>query len=137
MTVAEFVDRIMRMPFVPRGRDYSGGDCWAVPYLLHRDVLGRALPAFDTQYFTAGETGADRAVIEALAYHERLRWTAVEIPQMGDVALLRCIGRPCHVGVMLDARRFLHIESAVGAAVERLASPLWQRRCEGVYRLEK
>ena len=54
MNLPVFVDRIMDMPFVARGRDYEGGDCWAVVWLLWRDVLGRDLPAYDTGYATAG-----------------------------------------------------------------------------------
>ena len=134
MELPDFIDRIMHMPFVDRGRDYSGGDCWAVVWLLWRDVLGRDLPAYDTGYDTAGASAWDRATVSGLVESEAVNWRRVDAPQLGDVALLRCGGRLCHVGAMIDPQRFLHIETRQGAMIERLSAPLWARRCEGVYR---
>ena len=135
MDLPAFVDRIMDMPFVARGRDYEGGDCWAVVWLLWRDVLGRDLPAYDTGYSSAGASAVDRSLVGRIMLRERVKWELTEEPSLGDVVLLRCSGRACHVGVMIDDRQFLHIEDRRGATVERLTSPIWQRRCEGIYRL--
>lgn len=134
MTVAEFVDRIMPMAFVEHDRSYERGDCWAVVWLFHRDVLGIDLPLYDTGYVTAGRTRADRDAVGGIMGAEKVKWSKVDRPQMGDVPLLRCGGRACHVGVMIDARRFIHIENKTGVLIESLSAPLWVRRCEGVYR---
>ena len=135
MKLPVFVNKVLFMPFVARGRGYDGGDCWAVVWLLWRDVLGRELPAYDTQYATAGASAVDRAVVSGIMARERVKWKKIDAPRLGDVALLRCSGRNCHVGVMLDDNSFLHIEDRRGAMVEKLSNPIWQRRCEGVYRL--
>jgi len=44
-----------------------------------------------------------------------------------------------HMGVVLgDSRRFIHILSVKrGVAIERLDSPLWERRIEGFYRTKE
>jgi cell wall-associated NlpC family hydrolase len=134
MTAAEFVERVMRMEFCAHGRSYDRGDCWAVVWLFYRDVLGIALPLYDTGYMTAGRTREDRAAVGGIVAAEKVKWLQVDTPSVGDVVLLRCGGRACHVGVMLDKARFVHIENRNGTMVESLSSPLWSRRCEGVYR---
>lgn len=134
MTVAEFVERIMGIEFVARERSYERGDCWTVVWLFYRDVLGIDLPLYDTGYRTAGESRADREFVAETMSASRIDWTPVVRPQVGDVPLLRCGGRACHVGVMIDAARFIHIENRTGVMVESLSSPLWRRRCEEVYR---
>lgn len=134
MTAAEFVESVMRMKFCARGRSYERGDCWAVVWLFYRDVLGIDLPLYDTGYMSAGSTRKDRAAVSCIVAAEKVKWAQVDTPRTGDVALLRCGGRACHVGVMLDRSRFVHIENRNGVMVESLASPLWSRRCEGVYR---
>lgn len=135
MSVPEFVERIMDMRFEPRERSYEAGDCWTVVWLFWRDVLGRQLPMYDTGYHTAGASAVDRSMVGRIMAREREKWFATEHPCLGDVVLLRCSGRACHVGVMISRQRFLHIEDRRGALVESLSSPIWQRRCEGVYRL--
>lgn len=135
MSVPDFVSKVMGMTFVDRARSYEQGDCWAVVWLFYRDVLGISLPAYDTQYECAGSTSGDREQIGAIMAREKMAWRKVDAPQTGDVALLRCGGRNCHVGVMIDHARFLHIDKQRGAMVESLTSPAWARRCEGVYRL--
>ena len=135
MNLPVFVNKVLCMPFVARGRDYEGGDCWAVVWLFYRDVLGRDLPAYDTGYATAGASDVDRSMVGRIMIRERVKYEQTDAPRLGDVVLLRCSGRACHVGVMIDDRQFLHIEDRRGATVERLTSPIWQRRCEGIYRL--
>ena len=137
MDVAEFVERVMSMEFTPRGRSYEQGDCWAVVWLLWRDVLGRELPEYNTGYASAGASDVDRSLVGRIMARESAKWRKTEHPCLGDVPLLRCSGRACHVGVMINRRQFLHIEDRRGAMVERLSSPIWSRRCEGVYRLVK
>lgn len=134
MTFSEFVERVMAMDFTHHGRTYEHGDCWAVVWLFYRDVLETELPLYDTGYMTAGETPEDRDNVGAIMARERVAWISTTAPRLGDVPLLRCGGRSCHVGVMLDSDRFVHIEDRRGAMVESLSSPLWRRRLEGVYR---
>lgn len=134
MTVAQFVDRVMGMEFRAHERSYERGDCWTVVWLFYRDVLGIELPLYDTGYVTAGGTRADREAVGGIMGTERVKWAKVTGPTLGDVPLLRCGGRACHVGVMIDDRRFIHIENRAGALIESLSAPIWARRCEGVYR---
>lgn len=134
MTLAEFARRAIRVPFVDRGRDYDGWDCYGLLRCGYRDVLGIELPAHDIGYETAGDTAQDREAIHRMVMAGRAAWRRIDAPEPGDVPLLICIGRPVHVGLMIDRERFLHCERAIGTVIERLRAPIWARRCEGVYR---
>lgn len=136
MTLTEFVTRAVSVPFVDRGRDYDGWDCWGCVRAALRDVWGIDLPSHDTGYETAGETPQDREAIRTLVMAGRAQWRRVDVPEPGDVPLLICIGRPVHVGLMVDGQRFLHTERRIGTVIERLSAPIWARRCEGVYRYD-
>lgn len=135
ITIPEFVNKVMGMTFADRERCYARGDCWTAVWLFYRDVLGIDLPAYDTQYGDAGETPADRKRISALMVREKKKWRKVDDHRVGDVVLLRCGGRNCHVGVVIEKGLFLHIDKPRGAMIERLDSPVWARRREGIYRL--
>lgn len=134
MTRDEFVSRALTVPFVDRGRDWSGWDCYGLLVVHRREIFGVELPLFDAGYETAGNTRADREAIAALEPAARAAWRPVDRPEVDDILVLRCWGRPIHVGVMVGPDRFLHAERAIGTVVERLASPVWAKRIEGAYR---
>lgn len=53
---------------------------------------------------------------------------------MGDVIVLRLLGHPMHVGVVLGDRQMLHIEEGIDSAIESYAGPRWQHRVFGFFR---
>jgi len=135
MNLPVFVNKVLCMPFVARGRIMRVVIAGLLCGLFYRDVLGRDLPAYDTGYATAGASAVDRSMVGRIMIRERVKWEQTDAPRLGDVVMLRCSGVACHVGVMIDSKRFLHIEDRRGAMVESLTAPIWQRRCEGIYRL--
>lgn len=134
MSPAEFIERALSVPFADHGSGWDGWSCWGLCRAWYREVLGIDLPAHDVGYETAGETRQDRAAIGVMVEAERVAWQSVDRPIMGDLLLLRCHARPIHVGVMVDRARFLHAEKKIGTVIERVSSPIWSRRIEGVYR---
>lgn len=134
MSPTDFIDRALSVPFRDHGSGWDGWSCWGLCCAWYREVLGIELPAHDVGYETAGETRADRAAIDAMFEAGRVAWQPVTRAAMGDLLLLRCHGRPIHVGVAVDGARFLHAEKKIGTVVERMASAEWSRRIEGVYR---
>lgn len=61
-------------------------------------------------------------------------WVQVEIPNPGDIVVFRRGRRPNHMGVCIGRGRFLHVEEGCRSCIERLSSPLWNRRIVGFYR---
>jgi hypothetical protein len=64
-------------------------------------------------------------------------WRQVDDPRPGDGVLLRVMGQPVHVGVIVDPPTFLHIARGINACLDRLDSPRWNRRVLGIYRHEE
>lgn len=139
MTLAEFARRAISVPFVDRGRDYTGWDCWGLVWLAYRDVYGVSLPSYAESYPDAARKPQSRIGIAALvgAYSAeacREAWREVSAPQAGDIALFRIDGRPLHVALAMSGADFLHADRGAGTAVERFSSPSWRRRLLSVYR---
>lgn len=116
--------------FVDGGRDTAGWDCWGLIRWVYEHELGVLLPDYCDDYESVTDSAGLLAVFEA----ERQAWRQVETPRAFDVAWIAIAGRECHVGLIVDARTMLHVFERVGTRIERIESPLWQRRIRGFYR---
>lgn len=100
------------IPFLDGGRDRAGCDCWGLVRLVYAEVLGIDLPSYG-EIAARDVVAATRQIREASAARP---WVPVAGPaQPMDVLVMA--GRPLHVGVMLDARRVLHVEAATAAVI--------------------
>ena len=134
VTPQQFIRGVIGVPFIPRGRGYSGVDCYGLVYLAHRDVLGIELPTYVEDY---GSTRPSLELAELITTSRKETWWVVENEpaRFGDVVLLRCGGLPVHCGVAIgDGARMLHVEQGISTCLESYGSPLWQRRVEGFWR---
>jgi hypothetical protein len=127
----------MKMPFKDKGRDYTGGDCGAVPYLGYRDVLGIELPSFIDDYVNAGDNEASRRVIHDILLSQKQFWDKVEKPREMDVVLFRFGKTDTHLGLMINKTRFIHCERKINTVNECITSAAWKDRIEGIYRLKR
>lgn len=139
MTLPEFVARALGTPFRAKGRDWRGVDCWGLVYLAYRELRGVDLPTYADDYAERDLRGS--RALGGLVAREAESWRLVRAAgepsgaeDILDVVVLRLGGRPVHVGLYLGEGRFLHAEEKIGVVVERLASPMWARRLEGIYR---
>lgn len=136
MTLEEFVARVLTVPFVEKGRDFDGVDCWGVPYLAFKHVLGIELPSYTERYREVDVRGGKElgaVVRKSLPEWERV-WERVNNWRPMDLALFLIAGRPVHIGLLIDRRRVLHAEKKIGVFIERIDSTMWAKRLEGVYR---
>lgn len=134
MMLDDFTSRAIAVPFVDKGRSWAGWDCWGAIVLFHQEVLGIRLPSYTEDYSDAGSSVRSRENLRHLITRHLPKWTSVRHTRPGDVVLLNIAGRPIHVGLALGDGRMLHTERKVGTIIERLSSPMWARRIEGVYR---
>ena len=65
---------------------------------------------------------------------ERQQWARVTVPALHDVVVFTLGARSHHVGVCLGRGRFLHVEEGERSRIDRLESPLFAPRIEGIYR---
>lgn len=131
----EVFDRYVGIPWRKHGRDASGTDCWGLVRLFHERELGLVLPSYADRYADS----EDRAEVGAVIAGERGPW--VEVPRgserPGDVILLKVLGVPCHVGVVVERGVMLHQFRGVNSALgwyEGLRGGTWVRRVDGIFR---
>lgn len=137
ITLAEFIDRAMDVPFVEGGRDYDGWDCWGLVVCCQRDVYGRILPSHSGEYGSTARRDELKALIERDKTETDL-WELVDEPETGCLVLLYLYGRPCHIGVMVDHRNVLHTEAKCNTVTQRIDRTPWRGegydKVEGYYR---
>ena len=137
MTIEDFVLRALRVPFALHGRSYDGWDCWGVVTCGYRDVGGVELPLYVDEYDEADPRDVRLYTLVETAAADgtwRMIDRATEQPRPLDVVVLRILGRPLHVGLMVDKRRMIHCEHRAGTVVEPFESKMWAKRLDGVYR---
>lgn len=126
------IERYVGTPFVDKGRDEQGCDCYGLLWLVSLRERGIELPRYDDRYVT----GADRREIDALIAGEKSDW--VETPagaeQPFDAVLMRDGRSESHVGIVVGRGLMLHVAITHAARIERYRSPMWKHRIVGFYR---
>ncbi len=135
MTLDEFVNRAMDVPFEEKGRSYEGWDCYGLIYIAYRDVYGINLPVCSDGY----QSTRLRTQLQNLISRRKVEnWELNDPHQPGDVALVRMMGRDCHVGLMLSGWNMLHVVDRISTAIEPIDRPPWRdktyNKIEGIYR---
>lgn len=118
------------IPYLNRGRDREGVDCWGLVQLWHKEQLGVTVPDYLWAYTSAEDFGSVANAIN----ENKVNWLKVSEPEYGDVLVFRILGYPIHVGIKLNGDDFLHAFRGTQSCVERLSSLSWSRRLTEVYR---
>lgn len=125
--IKNFVSRALDVPWVDRGRDWTGWDCWGLVRLAFADCFGIILPGGGE--FSCREPQAAGQALAAGA----AAWLAVDWgrERPGDVLF----ARPCHVGLILGRGEMLHCSEQAGRTlIQRYDNALWRGQTEGIYR---
>ncbi|MDD3492347.1 MAG: NlpC/P60 family protein [Candidatus Thermoplasmatota archaeon] len=122
MTITEFCQRAIGVPFKPDGEDFSGWDCWGLLRSFYRLCLGVVL----TDY-------RQRPLLDSFET-EMARWQEIDPGQArpGDGVLMR--GEPFHVAVVIARTRMLHVTRGADTTLEDFTSVRWGHRVVGIYR---
>ena len=124
--------RLIGIPYIEHGRDYSGADCWGIVFLFYRDVLRHPIPSYVAEMQARAFHRSD---IGALIEDERAEhWIQVSEPKHGDVALMRTGREESHVGIYLDRARILHSEGEPGSCIVRADDMRIRSRLVGYFR---
>jgi cell wall-associated NlpC family hydrolase len=129
--IPAFAAPYVGIPYLDKGRDRAGIDCWGIVRLMLAEVFHVKLPGYDDSY----RDGDDWAAIgDAVRAGLLDGWRRVERARAGDLLVLAIAQRPWHCALMLDAVHFLHASPGDSTVVDRLDSPRWACRIEGIYR---
>lgn len=117
------------IPYVDRGRDRAGMDCYGLVLLIHREHFGRELP--DYGYASSLD---QEAVKGTIAEYLPRDFEKVDHPEPGDLVMLNILGRPWHCGVYVAPNLMLHAIDRMVSGIDRLDSVRWRRRVIGYFR---
>lgn len=117
------------LPYVAKGRDRDGIDCWGLVRLVYAERFDIQLPSLADQY-----EADDRTREAELVAIGKEGWEKTERPRSGDVVLCRIEGEETHVGLMTQPGFFLHVRQGQSSVVERMDSGTWRHRIAGTYR---
>ena len=117
------IEDLIGVPYRVGGRGPADYDCAGLVIELQARQ-GRILRIPDT-----GETRLSDHL--AMRHVLRLKWRELRFVYPGCIVFFPS---QAHVGTMIDARRFLHTTSEMGAAcIEDLAAPRWKRARRSFY----
>lgn len=119
------------IPYLDKGRDHAGIDCWGIVRLVLAEQFGVVLPSYDGLYADGDDWAAIGAAVRAGLTDG---WDPVTATHAGDLAILKIAKRPWHCAVMIGPLHFLHANPGDSVVVDRLDSARWARRLEGLYR---
>ena len=129
MQIADFIG----LPYKPKGRNFSGVDCYGVAYLFQREIMGNEVPSYAENYSDPDARGSVANAIVSNAGN----WLAVDTPERGDVILFNLLGLPVHCGVYVGDGDFLHSLKGTQTCIERLDSITWSKRIYRIIRWQK
>lgn len=125
------------LPWLARGAERSGVDCYGLVRLVYQERLGIALESFSDAYVTAEE----RDEIAALVAGARASDPWIEIEpgdeREMDVALFRCAGLASHIGIVVEPGLMLHVSAGHDSEVIRYRDGRWAPRLSGFQRHER
>lgn len=125
------------IPFVPKGRDRKGCDCWGLVRLVLLERFRIEVPSLTDDYQDVADRITNSILVGDTTQSWRRNWTETREPSAGDVIMLRILGIPSHVGVVTKPGYMLHTEKGVNSLIERYDSPKWSSKIEGFWRHQK
>ena len=118
--------------FKPHGRDPNGWDCWGLVHYILREHFDICVPSYDEDY----ESLKDKDHLQELIKGQMGPWDEIslDLSEAGDVLLLRMMGRPVHVGLVVARGIMLHVEMGIETCIEDYTGIWWKNRVIGAYR---
>ena len=111
------------------GIPYDKMNCWDIAVKFYGDILDISLfGIYD------GPT-PNRLHTKALIYSNLGDFEEVEIPQFGDLVVIRIMGLESHIAIYLGEDKILHTSRAHGSVIDRLSR--FKTRLSGFYRVRE
>jgi cell wall-associated NlpC family hydrolase len=128
-------DAFVGLPWLDKGRDGAGVDCWGLLCLVFAELRGIELPSYAEAYVTS----ADRRALAALIAGNLDAWEEVPATteQPFDGVLMREGRFVQHIGVVVKPGLMLHVERGSTSAIERYRSGMFAHRVVGFYRFKQ
>lgn len=122
-------NKYIGIPFLDKGRDTNGIDCWGLVRLVYKQEYNIDLPSFSTEY-EADDTERMRDLFAQ--YKEG--WEQIDAPTEGCIVLFNIFGVESHMGIAVSSTHFLHARDKYTSAIESFDSVAWRNRITGFYK---
>ena len=129
------------VPYLYRGADPRGWDCWGLVQYIGVHELALSWPSYAEAY-AASPLRGDAAVADAVAAHLG-EWSMADKPATGHVLCFDRKGtgrmaagtvpRVFHVAIALNGREMIHVREGHGTVIERFDSFVWSRYFAGAW----
>lgn len=123
------------LPYLSGGRTRAGVDCWGLLNLVWAERFGLMLPSYDGPLWQKGASAKDVAAA-ASAFSANFKQIEPGQEREGDGLLLRMLGVPLHVALVVAPGWMLHVEDNNDSCLETYRSFQWEKRILGFYRHE-
>ncbi|MBT4018537.1 MAG: peptidoglycan endopeptidase [Alphaproteobacteria bacterium] len=138
--IATWANSYIGIPYVDRGRDRMGCDCWGLVRLVFIEQFDITLESLHEDYPSSADT---RATARLIGRHLS-PWVSIMTPdrqmappQAGDGILMRRMMRNCHTGIFVGPCHFIHAEEKIGVVLAELGYGRDARRWTGIFRHEQ
>lgn len=127
-----WIKNYVGLPYENKGRGENGYDCWGLVRLIYKEIFLIDMPSYIDSY----KNTDDSTSIGPLVTEKRDSWNVISfgLEKIGDIIIIRMMGQPMHMGLVLEENLFLHIEKGINSVVENYKTPKWSKRVIGFYR---
>lgn len=128
----DWTNKYIGIPFLDKGRDTAGIDCWGLARLIYKEELNIDLPSFSDNY----EADDSFRMQELIAQYKE-GWEQVNSPSEGDIVLFRILGYESHIGVVVNSQQFIHARDGQDSAIESFDKATWKSRIVGYFKYKE
>ena len=132
----EYAD-LVGVPFVSQGRSKDGMDCYGLTQEIFRrcgDDIGEYwVDAFASEQIDKLIRNATATRWEEIDYKNGAE---IPVPALVAISFNTPPGIVNHTAVYIGNGRFLHTREKIGVCVDRLDSPAWRKKIEGIYKFK-
>ena len=131
--IPAWVSEYVGIPFLDKGRDRFGSDCYGLCRLIAMEKDGVLMPSYLDQYKNANHPNTSKTVMR----FSEIDFYRISKPEVGALVVLLVKGLPWHVGrIVSEDFEFIHTMKRIGESViEQLYTLVWpENKIVGFYR---
>lgn len=113
------------------GIPYKDLDCYGLVKKFYTEILNKELKS----YYDV--TPTEREVMNDLVTSSKGDFIQVEVPEFGDIVLIKIAGLESHIAVYVGGGFILHTLVSTQASVVQRINPRWRHVVSGYYRLRE
>jgi probable lipoprotein NlpC len=125
--IPSWASQYIGIPWVDKGREMSGCDCYGLLRLVKGKESGVWIPSYAEEYVTAKDLEEISALIRGKIRRDWEQIDAKEAQPL-DALMITQSGEPYHPGVVVKPPYFLNIFAGTACAAARWTATEWSRR---------